>query len=120
MGYCWNFIFNTDSINSNDQYRYGFRIFKTDTALFPFIKQDFVVTTFDGEYGADQCNPSAEIDGVRNYGFTRIDYRNGKKDIYAQFFNSNSIRIGPNLKVNDYPLSGNNSPLSQYMIMVIL
>ena len=41
----------------------------------PFVKQDFMVNTFDGDYGADQSGVSAAIDGSGNYAFAWLDYQ---------------------------------------------
>jgi len=81
-----------------------------DTSNLPYIKQDFIVNSFDGEYGADQRSVSAAIDGEGNYAFTWIDFRNGVKNIYAQFYNSNDERVGSNFIVNENVLTGNNFP----------
>ncbi|MGA9293130.1 MAG: T9SS type A sorting domain-containing protein [Ignavibacteriaceae bacterium] len=72
----------------------------TDTLHSSFIKQDFIVNNFEGEFGADQNNASAAIDSAGNYAVVWQDYRNGKPDIYVQFFNSNDEKIDSNIKVN--------------------
>jgi hypothetical protein len=76
----------------------------------PFIKTDFLVNSLDGNYGSDQNSISSAIDGNGNYAFTWLDYRNGKKEIYAQFYDSNDTRTGTNFKVTENDLTGNNSP----------
>lgn len=76
----------------------------------PLLKEDFLVNTLDGDYGAEQSSINSAMDGNGNYAFTWIDYREGIKQIYVQFFNSNNERIGKNTKVNETSISGNNSP----------
>lgn len=105
-----DFQFRTDSINFDQILKSENKLISKNEDSLPFIKNDFIVNSFDGEYGADQTDVSAAIDGNGNYAFTWIDYRNGIKEIYAQFYNSNDERIGLNFNVNEYPLSGNNSP----------
>lgn len=82
----------------------------TDEGSLPFIKNDFIVNSFDGDYGADQNRVCGAMDGSGNYAFTWIDYRNSQEQIYVQFFNSDDQRIGINILVNEDPLNGNNSP----------
>lgn len=95
----------TDHIKTNENI-----LIKTGEDSLPFIKNDFIVNSFDGEYGSDQNRVCGAMDGNGNYAFTWIDYRNSKEQIYAQFFNSSDQRIGSNFKVNEGPLYGNNSP----------
>ena len=96
---------NIESRTSSSNYQ-----FQIDTVQLPFIKQDFIVNTFDGDYGSNQTNVSTAIDGIGNYAFTWIDYREGKKQIYAQFYNYNDEQIGSNIKINENDIEGNNSP----------
>jgi|GEM_PF-1915766 len=105
-----DFQFRSDSVKFDQILKSEDNLITTNKDSLPFIKNDFIVNSFDGEYGADQYSVSAAIDGEGNYAFTWLDYREGEKSIYAQFFNSNDQRIGPNFKVNEYPLYGNNSP----------
>ncbi len=105
-----DFQFNDDTLRNNSFTKNESELSLGDTIRLPFIKDDFIVNNFDGEYGADQSNVSAAIDGNGNYAFAWIDYRDSQEQIYAQFFNSSDQRIGSNFKVNDDPLTGNNSP----------
>ena len=73
---------------------------ETDTIYPSFIKRDFIVNNFEGEYGADQIKAAAAIDGKGNYAVTWLDYRNENSDIYVQFFNAADEKIGSNIKVN--------------------
>lgn len=81
-----------------------------DSSDLSIIKHDFMINELAGEYGADQSAVSAAIDGHGNYAFAWIDYRNGKKAIYCQFYNSFDEIMGSNIKVNDADIEGNNSP----------
>jgi hypothetical protein len=105
-----DFQFNDDTMKSNliSKNESGFAL--ADTIRLPFVKDDFIVNNFEGEYGADQTNVSAAMDGNGNYAFTWVDYRNGQKEIYAQFYNVNDEKAGNNFKVNEEILEGNNSP----------
>lgn len=57
----------------------------TDEGSLPFIKNDFIVNSFDGDYGADQNRVCGAMDGSGNYAFTWIDYRNSQEQIYTVF-----------------------------------
>ncbi len=81
-----------------------------DTMNIPSLKNDFMVNSLDGDYGADQYSVSSAIDGNGNYAFAWLDFRNGVKDIYAQFYNNNDEKIGINFKVNKNKITGNNAP----------
>ena len=105
-----DFQFNDDTLQNQLFVKGNAELVLGDTIRLPFIKNDFIVNTFDGEYGANQGDVSSAIDGNGNYAYTWIDYRSGQEEIYAQFYNSNDIKIGPNFRVNEYPLYGNNSP----------
>lgn len=105
-----DFQFSEDSLRNNSFPKNENESLLGDTIRLPFIKDDFIVNSFHGEYGADQYSVSAAIDGEGNYAFAWLDYREGEKSIYAQFFDSNDERIVSNFKVNEDPLTGNNSP----------
>ena len=57
--------------------------------LFAEIKNDFMVNTLGGEYGANQQYPDIAIDGNGNYCIVWLDKRNGVNDIYADFHQIN-------------------------------
>ncbi|MEJ2615335.1 MAG: T9SS type A sorting domain-containing protein [Ignavibacteriaceae bacterium] len=83
---------------------------ETDTIYPSFIKEDFIVNSFAGEFGADQIHAAAAIDGKGNYAVAWLDYRNERTDIYIQFFNSNDEKTGPNIKVNQQDADLYNPP----------
>lgn len=105
-----DFQFNNDTLKSQLFVKGDAELVLGDSIRLPFIKPDFIVNSFDGEYGADQDRVCGTMDGSGNYAFAWIDYRNSQEQIYAQFFNSNDERIGANFIVNEDPLYGNNSP----------
>ena len=86
---------------------------KADSIITPsLIKDDFIVNTFDGEFGADQVGPNIAIDSSGNYAVTWFDNRNGYGEIYAQFYDENYQPIGTNILVNEY-LFG-NGPITNW------
>ena len=105
-----DFQFRSDSLNPDHILKSENNLITANEDSLPFIKNNFIVNSFDGEYGADQNRVCGAMDGNGNYAFTWIDYRSGQKEIYAQFYNSDDIKIGQNFRVNEYPLYGNNSP----------
>lgn len=105
-----DFQFNDDTLQNQLFVKGNAELVLGDTIRLPFIKNDFIVNSFDGEYGADQNSVCGAMDGSGNYAFAWIDYRNSEEQIYAQFFNSSDQRIGSNFRVNEDPLVGNNSP----------
>lgn len=105
-----DFQFNNDTLKNQLFVKNDGELLSGDTIRLPFIKPDFIVNSFDGEYGADQNRVCGAMDGSGNYAFAWIDYRLSQEQIYAQFFNSNDQRIGANFLVNEDPLMGNNSP----------
>lgn len=70
----------------------------------PYIKEDFRVNNLSGEAGAKQEYPAIALDSTGNYLCAWVDFRSGKRDIYAQMFDKNDNRIGSNFKVNDAEL----------------
>jgi hypothetical protein len=107
-----NHTLNPDSQTNatNNERLFSLSSSNENTDNIPFIKSDFIVNTSGGDYGSDQTNVSAAMDGNGNYAFTWIDNREGVKQIYAQFYNHNDEKIGNNFRVNENPLRGNNSP----------
>ena len=79
--------------------------------LFAEIKNDFMVNTLGGEYGANQQYPDIAIDGNGNYCIVWLDKRNGVNDIYAQFYNNNNEKLGGNILVNEKYISWTNPPV---------
>lgn len=105
-----NFVFNSDSLHPS---HIGINIDKpssVDTINPPYIKNDFLVNSLDGDYGCAQMSISGAADGNGYYAFTWIDLRNDRNEIFAQFYDNNGNTIGTNFKVNESILSGNNSP----------
>ncbi len=112
--YFKNYKFNPDTVLTKNNFESlnstTYQVSKSDTIHLSYIKQDFLVNTFDGDYGSDQFNVSGAMDGNGNHAFTWLDYREGRKQIYAQFYNSNDEKVGSNFKVNEVELEGNNRP----------
>ena len=52
--------------NKTVQNLYSSEEAETDTIYPSFIKEDFIVNNFEGEYGADQIKAAAAIDGKGN------------------------------------------------------
>ncbi len=103
------FILNSDSIQNaiNSQSKLDKN---KSMSVFPFIKEDFIVNTLDGEYGCEQNAISTAIDGYGNRACVWVDERNERPEMFAQFYHSNGNRNGPNIKINFFELFWNNSP----------
>ncbi|HVO72654.1 MAG TPA: T9SS type A sorting domain-containing protein [Ignavibacteriaceae bacterium] len=104
-----NVVFRNHKINT------GMQVLQKETGLFSEdtlrkLKEDFLVNTLEGDYGAEQYGASIAADSSGNYALTWLDYRTGKREIYAQFYNSRNEKIGNNFKVNEDAIEGNNSP----------
>ncbi len=73
--------------------------------LLPWLKQDFMINELAGDYGCEQWYPNIASDSSGNYAIAWNDQRNGRADIYVQFFNNRDERIGANILVNDQECS---------------
>ena len=76
----------------------------------PIIKDNYIVNSFDGDFGAEQGNPNIAIDSSGNYAVAWVDSRNGYKEIYAQFYNFYDQPIGNNIVVSETANDWNSSP----------
>ena len=86
---------------------------KNNTILnseFEIIKPDFLVNSISGESRANKYRPNIASDGSGNVITCWVDYRNGRKDLYAQFYNSNTKFIGKNILITDIPTDWNLWP----------
>jgi hypothetical protein len=105
-----DFILNTDTSelpNANS----SLKTEQTDIPVDPpFIKENFMVNTQGGEYGCNQDELRGAADGRGYSAFVWLDYRNGLKQIYAQFYDPSLNKSGNNIIVNESTLTGNNSP----------
>jgi len=108
--YFKNFVLNPDTNHTISNANKNDNNLASGPIIPPYSKTDFMINTLDGEYGSEQSRESATMDGNGNYAFTWIDTRNGKNEIFVQFFNDGGNKIGNNFKVNESMLSGNNSP----------
>lgn len=104
-----DFILNSDSLQNELNIQYNLDKSKS-APVFPYIKEDFLVNTLDGEYGCDQDRMSTAVDGNGNRACVWLDERNERPDMFAQFYDANGNKNGPNFKINSFDLSGNNSP----------
>jgi len=77
---------------------------------FPVIKADFMVNSTGGDYGAEQSGPNIAADSSGNCAVAWIDTRNGRKEIYAQFFNSSGQWVGSNILVCESGNDWNSRP----------
>lgn len=103
-----NFVLN-DSVNKADL---NFLEKQNDqnTSVFPIIKTDFMVNTLAGDFGCEQSSISSAIDGMGNRMYAWLDKRNDLTEMFAQFYDANGNKTGPNIKINDVGLLGNNTP----------
>ncbi len=104
-----NFKLNDDTISVQKE----FQLLKnniSDSSILPTVKSDFLVNSLNGIYGSEQGEVKSAVDGSGNRASVWLDKRNNQNDIYAQFFDNNGNRIGPNFQVNQNDLTGNNSP----------
>jgi hypothetical protein len=69
--------------------------------LLPALKADFMVNSPGGDYGTEQLEPAIAADSSGNYAVAWIDQRNGRYDIYIQFFNNRDEQQGDNIRVSD-------------------
>lgn len=105
-----DFIIAPDSLTILEQYLSVDNNQLSKQQNLPFIKDNFIINSLDGDYGCDQSNVVAAMDGNGNSMYAWIDYRNYEREIYAQMLNSNGNKLGVNFKVNDNKIIGNNSP----------
>ncbi len=63
----------------------------------PLIKEDWIVNDLTEGAKTFQYSPDIAVDGNGNYGIVWIDTRNGVLQIFAQFYNSNDEKLGPNI-----------------------
>lgn len=75
---------------------------------FEIIKPEFMVNDLAGG-GAKQTSPAAAFDGNGNYVIAWQDYRNGKCEIFAQFYDSLG-KINGNIMVSKIPNEWNSEP----------
>ncbi len=73
-----------------------------DTIIPPEIKPNFMVNSLGGDFGAVQQYVSSALAGNGSYACTWLDYRNGKNEVYAQFFNSNDEKLKSNINVFNF------------------
>ncbi|HCY77419.1 MAG TPA: hypothetical protein DHV28_15995 [Ignavibacteriales bacterium] len=104
-----NFILNSDSLQNVIGIQYKSDKSKSVSVL-PYIKEDFLVNTLDGEYGCDQDRISTAVDGNGNRACVWLDERNERPEMFAQFYDANGNKRGANFKINFFELFGNNSP----------
>ena len=74
------------------------------------VKENLLVNTLDGEYGAYQSNVQVAMSGIGTYAFCWEDYRNGVKEIYYQFFDRFGNKVSTNLKIDSYEPFANAPP----------
>ncbi len=67
----------------------------------PTIKEDFMVNDLAGEGGADQYNSSVAMDSQGNFAVIWVDERNGREDLYIQFYDPQKNKKGPNILVDE-------------------
>lgn len=72
------------------------------------VKENLLVNTLDGEYGAYQSNVQVAMSGIGTYALCWEDYRNGVKELYYQFFDRFGNKVSTNLKLDSYELA--NTP----------
>lgn len=65
------------------------------------IKPDFMVNSTEGQTGAKQLEPSVAIDSSGNYAVVWIDFRNGKREVYTQFYNNKDEKTGNEICVGE-------------------
>ncbi|MCK7517755.1 MAG: hypothetical protein MZV64_08605 [Ignavibacteriales bacterium] len=84
--------------------------FSKDTVEALTVKENLLVNTLDGEFGAYQSNVQVAMSGNGTYAFCWADYRNGVKEIYYQFFDRFGNKINTNIKIDSYGPLANTPP----------
>ena len=84
--------------------------FSKDTIEALTVKENLLVNTLDGEFGAYQSNVQVAMSGNGTYAFCWEDYRNGVKEIYYQFFDKSGNKINTNIKIDSYGPLANTPP----------
>ncbi len=65
------------------------------------IKEDFMVNDLAGEGGAGQYNSSVAMDSQGNFAIIWVDERNGREDLYIQFYDPQKNKKGSNILVDE-------------------
>ncbi|MFZ1282351.1 MAG: T9SS type A sorting domain-containing protein [Ignavibacteriaceae bacterium] len=81
-----------------------------DTIKASVIKENLLVNSLDGEFGAYQSNVQVAMSGTGTYAFCWEDYRSGTREIYYQFFDKFGNKISDNTKIYSYEQLANTSP----------
>lgn len=92
----------SDFLSAQQQDIYLDLFFSKDTIEASTIKENLLVNTLDGEFGAYQSNVQVAMSGNGTYAFCWEDYRNGVKEIYYQFFDKSGNKINTNIKIDSY------------------
>ena len=84
--------------------------FSKDTIEALTVKENLLVNSLDGEFGAYQSDIQVAMSGNGTYAFCWEDYRNGVKEIYYQFFDRFGNKINTNIKIDSYGPLANTPP----------
>jgi Secretion system C-terminal sorting domain len=88
----------------------SFAFSASDTNRFNYVKDEFLVNSGCGEYGANQYWPGIATNNAGVSLTAWIDERDGRKEIYAQFFDAEGNKGGENILVSDKPNNWNSQP----------
>lgn len=100
----------SDFLSAQQQDIYLDLFISKDTIEASTVKENLLVNTLDGEFGAYQSNVQVAMSGNGTYAFCWEDYRNGVKEIYYQFFDKSGNKINTNIKIDSYGPLANTPP----------